>query len=66
MLRAIVIGLFAPFPQMWLSTGKNTGAIGRLAAGIETLVMSVIEILAVFGVWKMRRQWLCGCCCRQQ
>jgi hypothetical protein len=56
--RATAIGLFAPFPQMWFSIGNNTGTAGRLAAGIETLVMYVIELLAVFGVWKMRRQWV--------
>ena len=55
--RALAIGLFAPFPQMWFSEGKETGAAGRIVAGIETFIMYAFELLAAFAVWKMRRRW---------
>jgi hypothetical protein len=57
MPRALAIGLFAPFPQMWFSEGKEMGASGRILAGLETLTMYVCELLAAFAVWRMRRKW---------
>ncbi|HKC65151.1 MAG TPA: hypothetical protein VKB86_16020, partial [Pyrinomonadaceae bacterium] len=55
--RALAIGLFAPFPQMWFDEGKETGTGGRLIAGVETFVMYLFEFLAAFAFWKMRRRW---------
>jgi hypothetical protein len=59
--RAVVIGLAAPFPTMWFSSGRTTGRLGRWIAGAETGLMYVGLLLAAFGVWKERRNpavWL--------
>ncbi|MBA3442761.1 MAG: hypothetical protein H0T92_23170, partial [Pyrinomonadaceae bacterium] len=53
--RAVAIGFFAPFPNMWFATGKQVGLTGRVIGGLETLVMYVIEIFAVVGLWQRRR-----------
>jgi hypothetical protein len=55
--RALLIGLFAPFPRMWLETGNTVGLTGKLIAGFETSAMWVIEFLALFTVWRRRRHW---------
>jgi hypothetical protein len=54
--RAMMIGLFAPFPHMWFATGAQTGRVGRLAAGLETFALYVIEILALVCLWRRRAQ----------
>lgn len=59
--RATVVGFFAPFPNMWLSAGKQVGVSGRLLSGFETLLTYVIECLALFGLWRERKHlsaWL--------
>jgi hypothetical protein len=59
--RALEVGLFAPFPNMWLRAGRQVGLSGRVIAGFETLLTYVIESLAVFGMWAQRRNlaaWL--------
>ena len=59
--RAIAIGFFAPFPNMWLRPGKQVGSSGRLVSGFETLFTYVIESMALFGLWWRRRSlaaWL--------
>ena len=59
--RALAIGLFAPFPDMWFTKGNLTGAKGRLFSGLETLMMYVIELLALVALWHARRRlpaWL--------
>lgn len=59
--RAVVIGFFAPFPQMWFKAGDLVGVQGRLLSGIETLMMYGIEALALVGLWHSRRRlsvWL--------
>ena len=59
--RAAAIGFFAPFPNMWLTSGKQVGSAGRLLSGIETLAMYAIEGLAIIGLWHGRRRvsvWL--------
>jgi putative peptidoglycan lipid II flippase len=59
--RAALVGFFAPFPNMWLSTGKQVGAGGRLLSGFETALTYVIECLALFGLWSRRKHlaaWL--------
>lgn len=54
--RAVEVGLFAPFPKMWLARGKTVGSAGRLLAGVETLAMYVVEALALVGLWVGRRR----------
>lgn len=52
--RAAVIGFFAPFPKMWIETGKF-GLAGRLLSGAETLVMYFLYIAVGFCLWRDRR-----------
>jgi hypothetical protein len=59
--RALVVGFFAPFPNMWLQSGKQVGLSGRLISGFEMLLTYVIESMALFGLWSQRRNlsaWL--------
>jgi hypothetical protein len=59
--RAMAIGLFAPFPNMWFAVGDRVGISGRLLSGVETFVMYVVEMLALVGLWQSRRRlapWL--------
>ncbi|MEP6742223.1 MAG: hypothetical protein ABJB61_06965 [bacterium] len=59
--RAMAIGLFAPFPNMWFETGSSVGSVGRVLSGFETLIMYAIECLAMIALWRGRRQlsfWL--------
>lgn len=53
--RAIIVGFFAPFPNMWLRAGKQVGYSGRVIAGIEMLMTYMIEFLALFGLWSARK-----------
>lgn len=48
--RAAAIGLWAPFPAMWLRPGGAVGTVGRAVAGVETLAMYIIELLALVAV----------------
>ncbi|MDT4898898.1 MAG: hypothetical protein QOH25_3975 [Acidobacteriota bacterium] len=59
--RAVAIGLFSPFPNMWFVAGAQVGIKGRVLSGLETALMYLVEILAAFGFWDRRRQltsWL--------
>jgi Dolichyl-phosphate-mannose-protein mannosyltransferase len=53
--RAIMVGFFAPFPNMWWQTGKQVGASGRLISGFETLLTYMLECLTLIGLWRGRR-----------
>jgi hypothetical protein len=54
--RALVVGLFSPFPNMWWKAGRQVGQGGRWLSGFETLLTYVIECLALFGLWRGRRK----------
>lgn len=54
--RALVIGLFSPFPNMWFATGRQVGRIGRVLTGGETFITYGLEGLALVGLWYSRRQ----------
>lgn len=54
--RAMLIGLFAPFPRMWFADGSQNGRPGRLIGGLESLALYVIELMALVGLWRKRRQ----------
>jgi 4-amino-4-deoxy-L-arabinose transferase-like glycosyltransferase len=59
--RAAVIGFFAPFPNMWFESGNQVGSTVRLLGGIESLAMYMVEVMAIFGLWRWRRRlsvWL--------
>lgn len=45
--RAVVIGMLAPFPNMWFSVGDQVGKAGRLLSGCETLIMYAVQLLAL-------------------
>ena len=58
--RAAVIGFFAPFPNMWLTSGTEGGR-RQNSAGVETLLTYAIECFALVGLWRARRNlaaWL--------
>jgi len=62
--RAMEIGFLAPFPNTWLGNGREVGLSGRLLAGAEMLAAYVLEMLALFGVWRARQRlstWLLFC-----
>jgi hypothetical protein len=52
--RAAIVGLFSPFPNMWFVAGPQAGLLGRVVSGLETLLMYVIELLAVWGLWRRK------------
>ena len=59
--RAAVIGFFAPFPNMWLTSGTEVGFSGRFLSGLETLFTYAIECFVLAGLWRARKQlaaWL--------
>ena len=59
--RAFAIGMLAPFPGMWFSTGLMVGLKGRMLSGGEMLVTYLIELAALFGIWLGRARlttWL--------
>lgn len=59
--RAMALGFFAPFPNMWFAKGGQVGRTGRLLAGFETLVTYMMELLALVGLWHARKNlaaWL--------
>jgi hypothetical protein len=58
--RAAVIGLFAPFPRMWIEPG-SFGRAGRILSGLETLAVYFLYVAAAFCLWQQRRNlgmWL--------
>jgi hypothetical protein len=62
--RAIVVGFFAPFPNMWFQSGHQVGFGGRWISGLEMILMYAIEALALVGLWRARRNlsaWLLMC-----
>ncbi|MBD0372243.1 MAG: hypothetical protein ICV60_15480 [Pyrinomonadaceae bacterium] len=54
--RAMLIGLFAPFPSMWFAAGSQNGRIGRIVGGAESLALYGIEVMALVGLWHKRRE----------
>jgi hypothetical protein len=59
--RAVLIGLLAPFPVSWFEEGKVFGLVGRLIAGLEICMVSLLSLFALVGVWRSRRSiqaWL--------
>jgi hypothetical protein len=59
--RAFAIGLWAPFPDMWVGAGTHVGSAGRLSSGAETLFMYLCELLALVALWRAPRclaNWL--------
>jgi 4-amino-4-deoxy-L-arabinose transferase-like glycosyltransferase len=55
--RAILIGLFAPFPQLWVASAATTGRAARLLSGAETLLFYLIALAAGIGAYVERRNF---------
>jgi len=58
--RALVIGFFAPFPNMWIEEG-SFGHATRIVSGLETLAMYFLYLPVALCVWRERRNpkmWL--------
>ncbi len=56
--RAVAIGLFAPFPQMWFTRGTKVGLTGRIMTGVEMLGLYLMFALACLNVFRERRNLL--------
>jgi hypothetical protein len=54
--RAIAIGIFAPFPNMWFTVGRQVGSGGRGISGFEMFTTYLLECLALVGLWVARRK----------
>lgn len=48
--RAAAIGLWSPFPNAWLASGQRVGSSGRLLAGLETLAIYMLQLLAIVAI----------------
>ncbi|MDT7540417.1 MAG: hypothetical protein QOE33_321 [Acidobacteriota bacterium] len=53
--RAVVVGLFAPFPAKWIEAGTTFGRAGRLIAGVEMCFTYLMTIFAAACAWRTRR-----------
>ena len=61
--KAIVTGLFSPFPNMWFENGKTFGRTGRIIAALEVSVIYILSIFAFLNVYYERKNlglWLVG------
>lgn len=59
--RALAVGFWSPFPDMWLGAGKLVGSAGRILSGAETLIIYLCEMLVLVGLWRAPRSlpaWL--------
>ena len=54
--RAISIGFLSPFPSVMLKTGTETGRIGNIVAGIETVIFYVVFVGFLYMAFKARLQ----------
>ncbi len=54
--RAMEIGLWAPFPNSWISTGRRVGNAGKLLASGETFFIYLCQVLAVWAVMREPRR----------
>jgi hypothetical protein len=48
--RATAIGLFAPFPHMWVEKGAKLGLSARALSGFETLAMYFIHLMILLSL----------------
>lgn len=53
--RAFAIGFWSPFPDTWVGAGRRVGSVGKMLSGAETLVMYVVQLLALVAV--LRPPW---------
>lgn len=55
--RAIAIGLFAPFPNMWFA--KQPNSVARRLSGLEMIALYLVEALAMIALLSSRRAPQC-------
>jgi hypothetical protein len=48
--RALTVGLWAPFPPMWIGSGHTVGRGGRMVSGTETLVITGFQLIGVAAI----------------
>lgn len=48
--RALEIGMWAPFPSMWVAAGKRVGNVGKIVSGLETFAVYILQLLAVWAL----------------
>jgi len=46
--RAIQVSFLSPFPHHWFSSGRETGKIGRLISGAETIIFYFVLCGVIF------------------
>jgi hypothetical protein len=59
--RAFAVGFWAPFPDTWVGAGRRVGSVGKLLSGAETLVMYLVQLLALVAILRPPRRlasWL--------
>jgi hypothetical protein len=54
--RAFAIGFWSPFPDTWMAAGRRVGSVGKMLSGAETLVMYVVQLLALVAVLRPPRR----------
>jgi hypothetical protein len=54
--RAFAVGMWAPFPSMWVSSGKQVGNIGKMISGLETLAIYFLQLFAVVAIVREPRR----------
>jgi hypothetical protein len=60
LLRAGEIGLFAPFPNMWLAAGNRVGLAGRLISGPEMTLTYIFQVGTCLALWEFRCRLAAG------
>jgi hypothetical protein len=64
--RAVAVGFLAPMPRMWLASGAQVGAAGRVLGGTEMMLTYLLELAALGGGWAQRGRltaWLLALSC---
>ncbi len=50
--RAIQVSFLSPFPSLWVSSGNETGRIGRILSGFETVILYIVLIGFLYALFK--------------
>jgi hypothetical protein len=54
--RAVAIGLWAPFPNSWVRSGRRIGSAGKSLAAAETFLIYLCQLLALVAVMREPRR----------
>lgn len=61
--KAVLIGIFSPFPNMWFEDGKMFGKTGRIIAAFEVVIIYILSAFALLTFYYQRKNlglWLIG------